>query len=83
MPYEAYSLTSKFRLALLARIDRFQAATKMTDSRISRSAVHDTEFVTRLRLGRNVTIAKISRLETWLMRAEAEHLASRNLTPKT
>ena len=75
-------LTTRYRQAVLAHVDRFKAETGMRDSRISRNSVGESEFVTRLRAGDNVTLAKVARLELWLTEASAELNAARKSAKK-
>lgn len=56
--------------AILARIDFFQSVSQVPDSSIGRLAASDSNIITRLRGGENITVEKLERLERWVSSAD-------------
>jgi hypothetical protein len=60
-------LTERYRTDLLALVDRYKLISGKADSTVSQGAFpNDTDFVSRLRRGKNVTLDKTAKLESYI-----------------
>lgn len=68
MGAEPIIYSDALRVIVLGLVDRYRAAAGCADSAVGRAALGDSSFVLNLRHGRcSCTLAKLRRLETWLL----------------
>jgi len=54
------------RALVLAKVDRYRAAARVSDSTVGRRSKCHSGFVATIRRGEGVTLDKLARLEEWL-----------------
>jgi hypothetical protein len=62
----SYPDATEIRRALISRVREFSKATGMPVSKISHKATNDTQFLFDVHRGKNFTVARYQKVQTWL-----------------